>query len=609
MKFHDDGPRIGYHENQSPFNNVTSFLDLHRKNQPDKTALFWLESSAISCLTGIPLPSDKLGRYLATPRLARGSRPQGPEQKSSSLVDENGLSTEDLSLRKDSSSSIEHNRMSFGELANKVETVSLGLYDLGLRAGDRVFVFVPMSPELYLTMFAVQRLGAVAVFLDSWSRRDQLASCASQVDPAGFIAPEPAFAFLDDVKEVRSAKLKIVTGSPSGKFSSSLDELLKFPGHRSIEAVKQEDTALITFTTGSSGVPKGANRTHRFLAAQHRALDKELPYSSADVDLTVFPIFSLNNIAGGVSTVLPAVNLANPAETDGRLLLQQMRTAGVTCCTLSPSLLRSVFGAVKESGLALPGLRRVVTGGAPISVEDAGLVREAAPRTSLVILYGSTEVEPIAHLESDQMPLNSPEEGVCVGTLNEDLESRLIKIFKGPIVLGTETFSAWQVKEGEVGELVVSGEHVCRDYYKNPDAFARAKIVDESGRLWHRTGDLCRFDPQGRLWFVGRVHNAILRAGKTLFPVKPELIMKRLPFVASSAYVGIPDSQMGERAVAVFTTRPGVPAIDFADEVEKALRTEQIVADDIRLVDEIPLDPRHHSKVDYQQLRGLLLHP
>lgn len=94
MKFHDDGPRIGYHENQSPFNNVTSFLDLHRKNQPDKTALFWLESSAISCLTGIPLPSDKLGRYLATPRLARGFRRPGPEQKRAALVDENDRSSE-----------------------------------------------------------------------------------------------------------------------------------------------------------------------------------------------------------------------------------------------------------------------------------------------------------------------------------------------------------------------------------------------------------------------------------------------------------------------------------------------------------------------------------
>lgn len=555
MKTNDVGPRIGYHEGQSPLNNVTSFLELHREHRPDKTALLWID----------------------------------PESTSR--------------FKKDCSAFVQHNRMSFGELANKVEIISSGLYDLGLRPGDRVFVFVPMSPELYLTMFAVQRLGAVAVFLDSWSRRDQLASCATQVDPAGFIAPEAAFVFLEGVKEVQSARLKIVTGPPSRKFTASLSELLKSTGRRPIEPVHQEDTALITFTTGSSGVPKGANRTHRFLAAQHRALDKELPYFPEDVDLTVFPIFSLNNIAGGVSTVLPSVDLAKPAETDGLLLLRQMKDAGVTCSTLSPSLLRSVFFAVKESGLAFPGVRRVVTGGAPISAEDVRLVREAAPKTSLIILYGSTEVEPIAHLDAEQMPPDSQEEGVCVGTLNEDLDSRLIKLSKEPVLLGKEGFSSWEVGVGDVGELIVSGEHVCRDYYKNPDAFARAKIVDESGRLWHRTGDLCRFDPQGRLWFVGRVHNAIGRAGKTLFPVKPELIMKRLSFVVSAAYVGISDSQMGERAVAAFTVRPGSPEINFADEVEKALRAEQIVVDEVRRVGEIPLDPRHHSKVDYQKLR------
>ena len=130
------------------------------------------------------------------------------------------------------------------------------------------------------------------------------------------------------------------------------------------------DTALVTFTTGSSGPPKGADRTHGFLAAQHRALDACLPYTDADIDLPVFPIFSLNNIAAAVTTVLPAVNLAKPAESDGAVLAAQIQATGATCCTLSPSLLRGVSDFAASREIRLDGLRRAATGGAPITSDD-----------------------------------------------------------------------------------------------------------------------------------------------------------------------------------------------------------------------------------------------
>src|SRR6185503_17258762 len=115
-------------------------------------------------------------------------------------------------------------------------------------------------------------------------------------------------------------------------------ELMAHPVEAPIEAVASEQTALITFTTGSTGTPKGANRTHRFLSAQHQALRRIIPYEPGDLDLPAFPIFSLNNLASGVSTVVPAINLAAPSPSDSAALCNQIQHGRVTCATLSPSM-------------------------------------------------------------------------------------------------------------------------------------------------------------------------------------------------------------------------------------------------------------------------------
>lgn len=548
---------IGYQEGRSELNNVIAFLERRRREKPRWPAL----------LTVAPQTQR---RWLADP-----------------------------------TSPIEHERVTYGELGGQSENAAAGLRELGIAKGDSVFVFVPMSAQLYMAMFAVQRLGAIAVFVDSWANREQLAQCAEQVEPKGIIAPEAALPLLTAAPELGQAPVRVVVGPRKGQDVVSLEELAAEGAACALCPVECKDTALVTFTTGSSGRPKGANRTHRFLAAQHRAHNACTPSTSDDVDLPVFPIFALNNIAGGATTVLPAIDLAHPAATDGTLLVAQLLATNATGCTLSPSLLRGVTQAVQDRGITLPSLRRVTTAGAPISADDVAAFQAAAPGVPLHIVYGSTEVEPISHLAASDMPVGG--EGVCVGSPSEALDCRLLRLHRGPIVLGDQGWSEWDAPTGDVGELAVTGEHVCRDYYNNPDAFRTTKILDREGRVWHRTSDLCRVDEHGRIWIVGRVHNAIRRDGRCLFPVEPEIVMKRLDFVEAAAYLGLPDEDLGERAVAAFSVRPGNAPQDFSRAVHSVLASADIIVDDIVEVAEIPLDPRHRSKVEYQKLRESLL--
>jgi cis-3-alkyl-4-acyloxetan-2-one decarboxylase / olefin beta-lactone synthetase len=467
---------------------------------------------------------------------------------------------------------------------------------------------------MYTAMFAVQRLGAIAVFLDSWARHAHLGASAECVAPKAMISHRRAFELVAEIPAFARMPLRIVAGPADGFAASArFEELTVHTAEAPIAPVASEDTALITFTTGSTGVPKGANRTHRFLSAQHRALDRIIPYEASDLDLPAFPIFSLNNLASGVSTLLPALDLAAPSPRDAAALYTQIQQRGVTCTTLSPSMFGGLSAFCLAEGLSLPGLRRVVTGGAPVSRDDLQRFRSIAPASAIWVLYGSTEVEPMAHIEAAEMlGLPGPadpevvEEGVNVGRPSPDLQWKFLRVVDGPVNLSDGSWSGLEVPPGKVGELVVAGDHVCRDYYNNPEAFRRAKIVDGE-TVWHRTGDLARLDASGFLHVVGRVNNAIRRGDDYLFPVRAEILLKRIPEAAQVAFLGLPDPAGGERAVAVLQLRSGAHQARVEAEVRRLFAKNAVPLDAVHFVDAIPMDPRHHSKVEYEALRSRLL--
>lgn len=563
--------KIGYNPGTTVKNNVLGFMEKHTAEYGDKIALKWISAQT--------------------------------------LQKWDGKSSTDLS----------HDHITFRELDERIARFAQGLLDIGIQKGDRVIIFLPMSVDMYISMFAVQRIGAIAVFLDSWARSHHLGASAECVQPKAMISFDMAFKLVDQVPEFSNMPIRILYG-PGEKFTHKYQDL--FSQKRSpIAEVESEFTALITFTTGSTGKPKGANRTHRFLSAQHFALTHVIPYTTTDKDMPAFPIFSLNSLATGVTTILPAINLAQPAPTDSALLACQILNQKITCTTLSPSMLVGLAKYCRENQIQLSGLRRVVTGGAPISKDDVRAFYEIAPQTELWVLYGSTEAEPMAHIEGRHMleseKVTDPEiveNGVNVGEISEDIDYKFIRIQQGPIEFKDHSWSSLEVKEGQVGEFICTGDHVCRDYYNNTDAFKSTKILDDKNRVWHRTGDLAYIDNKRNLWIVGRTNNAIERKGSYYFPVQAEVILKRLDFTGRCAFLGINSSQqeMGQETYVVIELKSGIDSTKFdfessKKEIQRLFKKNGIPVDHIKFVKSVPMDPRHHSKVEYGVLRKMLL--
>jgi acyl-CoA synthetase (AMP-forming)/AMP-acid ligase II len=200
-------------------------------------------------------------------------------------------------------------------------------------------------------------------------------------------------------------------------------------------------------------------------------------------------------------------------------------------------------------------------------------------------------------------------EGVNVGKIVKALGFKFIRIRRGDIELDEGGWEKLEVARGEVGELIVSGTHVCQEYYKNPAAFKRNKIKDAGGKVWHRTGDVGFLDENDRLWIVGRVHNAIFRENTYLFPVYAELLLKTLEFVNQAAYAGIEDAILGEKTCVAISLRHGFGIEDhkqYMAQIRALFNTHKLPVDEIRVLGEIPMDPRHHSKVDYAKLKEML---
>ncbi|MBM3271564.1 MAG: AMP-binding protein, partial [Candidatus Sericytochromatia bacterium] len=394
--------------------------------------------------------------------------------------------------------------------------------------------------------------------------------------------------------EFRGIPLKISSGGPFPGCARLAGVMAQGSERHATCAVTPDTTALITFTTGSSGTPKGANRTHGFLDAQHQALGHHMGHTPADVDMPALPMFILHNLAAGVTSIVPAMKPSRPADVDPAAIARQVREFGVTTMVGSPAYFDPIARWLGDRGERLDGVRAVFTGGGPVPPGLLGRLVPLMPDGTAYVGYGSTEAEPVALISAREVVLETglmtdEGKGTCVGRLAEGLRARIV-------------WDGADLPAGEIGEILVAGPHVNRDYYRNPEAVRENKIQDPDGTVWHKMGDLGYFDDRSRLWMVGRVHNRLVRGGVPLYPVMVEAVAQARPWVRKAALVGRPHATLGQEAV-LAVEPAGTPDVAGLD---AALREAGFAIDRIVLQGRLPVDPRHNTKIDYAKLARTL---
>jgi acyl-CoA synthetase (AMP-forming)/AMP-acid ligase II len=495
-------------------------------------------------------------------------------------------------------------RLTFEELDRAGAAAAADLSAAGLRPGDRALVFCPMSARLYVTLIGMFRLGVAAVFVDPSAGRGHIERCCARARPRAFVATPRAHALRLVSPAIRRLPLKLAIGEWVPGTRTVARRRADPDVRADIEPCGIGDTALLTFTSGSTGEPKAAVRTHGFLRAQHQVLADELRMTAGEVDLATLPIFVLANLASGLTSVIPDVDLRRPGAIDASRLARQIRTERPTRAAASPALFDRLASHLRSRGERLDGITRIYTGGAPVFPHLLRSLAAIAPASVVSAVYGSTEAEPIAHLDRAEIGARDLEAmsrgaGLLAGRPVSAIDVRVLPDRWGTSLGPYPTdaaFAAESVPTGSAGEIVVAGPHVLPGYLDGAgDEETKIRVGD---RVWHRTGDAGYFDGDGRLWLLGRCSARLTDRYGTLYPFAVEAAASDVAGVRRSAFVMHRDT----RTLVVEPAADGEP-IPRSSLLE---RFEWAHLDDIVVVDAIPVDTRHNGKVDYPALEALL---
>lgn len=475
------------------------------------------------------------------------------------------------------------------------------LRDLGGREGDAVVVLHPMSLELYAALIAVFRLGMVAVVPEPSASRTQVAAALAPLPIAGFIGSRKAHLLRLRHPVFRRARwavsldgwMPLATDWRTSDTCAPVDALT---------AVRPDTPALVTFTSGSTSVPKVAVRSHGFLLAQHDVLERSLHLTAGEVDLSTLPIFVLANLASGVTSVLPDADLRSPGQIDAAPVLAQARAHGVVRTAASPALLARLADESARTGTTAP-FRTIHVGGAPVFPPFLDRLAAMAPAAEVVSVYGSTEAEPIAEIargaigDDDRQRMRDGA-GLLTGVPVPEVSLRILAEPWRPDPIGaldTAAFDARRAGVGVPGEIVVTGGHVLGGYLGGRGDDETKFRVD--GRVWHRTGDAGYLDDQGRLWLLGRCSARVHDALGTVYPFSVETAAMHVPGVARAAFTAVD----GRRLLLVEAT-PGA-TLDLGA-VAATVHWARLAA--VREYPRIPVDRRHNAKIDYTALPALV---
>ena len=489
--------------------------------------------------------------------------------------------------------------MTFGELDLASRRAAAWLRGRGLRAGDPMLVFHPPSIELYVTLVALFRLGGVAMIVDVSAGRSLLEAACAMVPPRALLVSPTANLLRLLSPALRRVPLVVTSGAWPIPGAHRLQGAARVAPDAAAPFAVPDAPALMTFTSGSTGAPKGAVRTHAFLRAQHEALQATVGAGVGMIDLVTFPVVVLSNLASGATSVLPDADLRRPAQVDPLRLLQQLVDASSTRLSAPPALLERLLGASAADDARWRGLREIVTGGGPVFPDLLDRLRRTAPAARILAAYGSTEAEPIAELDAAE--LGEVERarmrdgaGLLAGRPVAPIALRILRAEWGvPIApLGAAAFDARTQPPGAPGEIVVSGAHVLGGYWMGRgDEETKFRV---GAVAWHRTGDLGYLDDDGRLWLLGRAGAAIADERGRVHPFAVECAVREQWPGARSALV----AHRGDRVLVV--ERGSSPALPAAESVREALAWASL--DAVVPVGRIPTDRRHNSKVEYPAL-------
>jgi long-chain acyl-CoA synthetase len=456
--------------------------------------------------------------------------------------------------------------MTYAELDEATARVAGFLHERGIEPGDRVGVMLPNVPEFAIAYYGVLRAGGVVVPMNVLLKQREVAFYL------GDAGAELIFAW-------HAMAAEAIAGAAESGAECIVVEPAEFarvlaaaPPADGISERSAGDTAVILYTSGTTGKPKGAQLTHANLSVNADVSRLLFSLEAGDVVLGALPLFhAFGQTCGLNATVAAGASLALIPRFDAGHALEVIERHRVTVFEGVPTMYAALLHHPERERFDVRSLRVCVSGGAALPVE---VLKEFERVFECVVLegYGLSETSPVAcfnHPDRERKPGS-------IGTPVEGVEMKLVDLQRRDSA------------PGEEGEIAIRGHNVMKGYWNRPEATADA--IDGDG--WFYSGDIARIDEDGCYFIVDRKKDLIIRGGYNVYPREIEEVLYEHPAVREAAVVGIPHADLGEEVAAAVALRPGMDATE--SEIRDFVKTNVAAYKYPRrvwFVDELPKGP------------------
>lgn len=432
---------------------------------------------------------------------------------------------------------------SWAQWASRIRRAAGALRDAGVRRGDCVAFVDKNHPACLEILFAAASIGAVTTVVNWRLAGGELAHVLDD--------SRPRLIFVG--AELRAA-VEAAAGRAAGVervvvVDDEYESLLAAASPAQPEEVEEGETALVIYSSGTTGRPKGVLLSQRALANHAANLAPAFPFSDGDANLVCMPLFHVGGIGYALFGISAGVPTIMTREPDAAALIGAVR-AGATHAFFVPPVIARFLDAGQAASAAISGLRYIVYGAAPMPLPLLHRALETWPDTKFVQVYGQTELCGAVTALGDADHRDPARPG--------------LQLSAGKAVLGTEIRvvepdTRVDVPIGEAGEIWVRSSQNMTGYLNRPEATAETITADD----WVRTGDVGRLDADGYVYIEDRLKDMIITGGENVYGPEVESVLIEHPAVADAAVIGVPDDHWGESVKAIVVAAGEVEAGDI----------------------------------------------
>jgi long-chain acyl-CoA synthetase len=455
----------------------------------------------------------------------------------------------------------EGRRYSYAELKERVNRLADALSRLGLKKGDRAAILEVNCNQYVEACFATAKLGAIFVPLNFRIRQDELTYLVNKAEPSVlFVGSRYAEMVQKAKSQMPSVKNFIIIGG-DGEGMQSYDKLLESgsPEDKTFAEVKDDDVAVLMFTAGTTGFPKGVPQDHNAYSSYVLSnVDPPDMAAPAETNLLVMPLYHVAGMQALMASIYGGRTIAMMRQFDEKEWFETVQREKATRVMVVPTILKRIVEYPDFDKYDLSSIKVVTYGAAACPYEVLKKTIECFPGRALINAFGGTET-------SSTIAALRAEDQVITGKETEAEKEKKLKRLATSIGLPLEDVeiqvrdeSGRELPDGKTGEIVVHSARVMKGYWKDEEKTKKAFTADG----WYRTGDMGYKDEEGYIYLSGRADDVIVRGGENIGPDEVESVLSTHPKIEEAAVIGVKDEEWGQQVRAVVRLKKGESATE-----------------------------------------------